>query len=75
MAATVYEREISRRRHMWAEFVLGSLPYSEIFFFLGTLVFPFPQTSTLPDSNSFWNERTRLKEGAGSYPLAIYVFL
>ena len=24
--------------------------------------FPSPQTSTLPDSNSFWNERTRLNE-------------
>ena len=28
----------------------------------GTPVFPSPQKSTLPNSNSIWNARTRLKE-------------
>ena len=33
MAATVYERGIFRRRHLWTEFAVGSLPCSEMFFF------------------------------------------
>ena len=47
-----------RRRHMWVEFVVGSL-LREVF--TGTLVFgPSPQKPTLPHSNSIWNARTRL---------------
>ena len=36
------------RRHMWVEFVVGSLPCSERFF-------PSPQKPTFPNSNSIWN--------------------
>ena len=50
-----------RRRHMWVEFVVGSLPCSERFF-SGYSGFPSPQKPTLPNSNSIWNARTRLKE-------------
>ena len=51
-----------RRRHTWVEFVVGSLPCSERFF-PGSPVFPSPQKSTtLPNSNSIWNARTRLNE-------------
>ena len=46
------------RRHMWVEFVVGSLPCSERFF----SGFPSPQKPTLPNSNSIWNERTCLNE-------------
>ena len=57
MAATAYEREIFRRRNMWVEFVVGSLPCSEMFcFWIHWFSLP------LKDSNSFWNERTRLNE-------------
>ena len=50
-----------RRRHMWVEFVVGSLPCSERFF-SGYSGFPSPQKPTLPNSNSIWNARTRLNE-------------
>ena len=42
------------RRHMWAEFVVGSLPCSERFY-PGTPVFLSPQKPTFPNSNSIWN--------------------
>ena len=49
-----------RRRHMWVEFVVGSL-LREVF--PGTLVFgPSPQKPTLQNSNSIWNARTLLNE-------------
>ena len=50
-----------RRRHMWVEFVVGSLPCSKRFS-PRTSVFPSPQKPTLPNSNSIWNARTRLNE-------------
>ena len=49
------------RRHMWVEFVVGSLSCSERFF-SGYSGFPSPQKPTLPNSNSIWNTRTRLNE-------------
>ena len=50
-----------RRRHMWVEFVVGSLPCPERFFtvFSGFLS---PQKPTLPNSNSIWNAQIRLNE-------------
>ena len=50
-----------RRRHMWVEFVVGSLPCSERFS-PGTPVFPSPQEPTRPNSNSIWNARTHFNE-------------
>ena len=44
-----------RRRHMWVEFVVGSLPCSERFF-PSTPVFPSPQKPTFPNSNSTRNQ-------------------
>ena len=43
--------KFGRRRHMWAEFVVGSLLCSERFF-PGTSVFPSPQKPTFLNSNS-----------------------
>ena len=45
-----------RRRHMWVEFVVGSLPCSERFF-SGHSGFP-----PLLKNNSIWNARTRFNE-------------
>ena len=42
------------RRHMWVEFVVGSLPCSERFF-SGYSGFPSPQKPIFPNSNSIWN--------------------
>ena len=39
------------------------LSFAQRGFSLGTLVFSSPQKPTLPNSNSIWNARTRLKEG------------
>ena len=47
-----------RRRHMWVEFVVGSLFCTERFF----SVFPSPYKPTLPNSNSIWNTWTFLNE-------------
>ena len=44
-----------RRRHMWVEFVVGSLPCSERLF-SGYSGFPSPQKPTFPDSNSTRNQ-------------------
>ena len=44
------------RRHMWVEFVVGSLPCSEGFS-PGSPVFLPPQKSTFLNSNSIWNSR------------------
>ena len=46
--------ECQTRRHMWVEFVVGSLPCSERFS-TGTPVFPSPQKPTFPNSNLIWN--------------------
>ena len=46
------------RRHMWVEFVVGSLLAP------GTPVFLSPQKPTFLNSNSIWNARTRIKEFA-----------
>ena len=43
------------RRHMWVEFVVGSLLCSERFLDPGPPVFPSPQKPTFPNSNSIWN--------------------
>ena len=40
-------------RHMWVEFVVGSLPCRG--FSAGTPVFPSPQKPTFPNSNLIWN--------------------
>ena len=50
-----------RRRHMWVEFVVGSL-LAPRGFSPGTPVFPSPQKPTLPNSNSIWNARRSLNE-------------
>ena len=47
-------------RHMWVEFVVGSLPCSEGFFSRYS-VFPSPQKPTFPNSNSIRN-RNRVDE-------------
>ena len=44
-----------RRRHMWVEFVVGSLPCSERFF-SGYSGFPSPPKPTFPNSNSTRNQ-------------------
>ena len=44
-----------RRRHMWVEFVVGSLLCSERFS-PGTPVFPSPQKPTFPNSSSTRNK-------------------
>ena len=44
-----------RRRHMWVEFVVGSL-LSPRRFSPGTPVFPSPQKPTFPNSNSTRNQ-------------------
>ena len=44
------------RRHMWVEFVVGSLPCSEGFS-PGSPVFLPPQKSSFLNSNSIWNSR------------------
>ena len=43
------------RRHMWVEFVVGSLPFSERFS-PGSPVFPSPQKATFPNSSSTRNQ-------------------
>ena len=65
------------RRHMWAEFVVGSRPCSEGFS-PGTPVFLPPQKPTFPNSNSTWNARTSLNEflelfGASRLSLAAFL--
>ena len=50
-----------RRRHMWVEFVVGSLPCSERFF-SGYSGFLSAQKPTLPNSNSICNARTGFNE-------------
>ena len=45
-----------RRRHMWVEFVVGSLLCSERFFFPGAPVFPSLQKPTFSNSNSTRNQ-------------------
>ena len=52
---------LPRRRHMWVEFVVGSLLCSERFF-SGYSGFPLSSKPTLPNSNSIRNVRTRLNE-------------
>ena len=49
------------RRHMWVEFVVGSL-LAPRGFSLGTPVFPSPPKPTFLNSNSIWNARTRINE-------------
>ena len=44
------------RRHMWVDFVVGSLLASRGFS-PGTPVFPSPQRPTFPNSNLIWNSR------------------
>ena len=46
-----------RRRHMWVEFVAGSLPCSERFF-SGYSGFPLYEKPTLSNSSSCWNARS-----------------
>ena len=50
-----------RRRHMWVEFVAGSLPCSERFF-SGYSGFPLYEKPTLSNSSSCWNARKRFNE-------------
>ena len=49
------------RRHMWVEFVVGSVPAPRGFS-PGIPVFSSPQKPTLRNSNLIWNARTRLNE-------------
>ena len=51
-----------RRRHIWHEFVVGSLPCLKRFSSSGTVVFPSPQKSTLSKSNLIHNEWTHFNE-------------
>ena len=55
------EFESWRRSHVGAEFVVGSLAFSERFFF-GYSGFPLSLKPTFANSNSIWNPRTRLNE-------------
>ena len=48
------------RRHMWVEFVVGSL-LAPRGFFPSTPVFPSPQKPTLPSSKSIRNTRTHVE--------------
>ena len=50
-----------RHTSMWVEFVAGSRPCSERFL-SGYFGFPSPQKSTLPNSISIWNARTRFDD-------------
>ena len=63
------------RRHMWVEFVVGSLPCSERFF-SGTSVFPSPQKPTIPHSNSIWRVSRYCKAHLiiSSWNYALYKF-
>ena len=72
MAAPFYDGKISGDAICGRSLLLVLFLAQEMFF-LGTLVFPPPQTLTLPDSNSFWDKRTRLKEWADSYPPSRYL--
>ena len=65
-----------RRRHMWVEFVDGSLPCSKRIF-LGTPVFPYPQKPTFPISNSTRNQvdKEPLCGCANCKSLFIYLFI
>ena len=64
-----------RRRHMWVEFVVGSLLCSERFF-SGYSGFPPPQKPTFPNSNSTRNQvdEEPLCGCATSKSLFIYLF-
>ena len=64
-----------RLRHMWVEFVVGSLLCSERFS-PGTPVFPSPQKPTFPNSNSTRNQidEEPLCGCATSKSLFIYLF-
>ena len=71
-----------RRRHMWVEFVVGSLPCSERFF-SGYSGFPLSSktNTSRPNSNSIWNARTRLNESkrtlkcfVGKKAIYVYIF-
>ena len=50
-----------RRRHMWLEFVIGSL-LARGGFSPGTQAFPSSQKPIFPNSNPIWNARTSLNE-------------
>ena len=50
-----------RRRHMWVEFVAGSLPCSERFF-SGYSGFPLYEKPTLSNSSSCWNARSETSQ-------------
>ena len=65
-----------RRRHMWVEFVVGSLPCSERFF-SGYSGFPSPQKPAFPNSNSTRNQvdEEPLCGCATSKSLFIYLFI
>ena len=65
-----------RRRHMWVEFVVGSLLCSERGFSPGTPVFPSPEKPTFPNSNSTRNQvdEEPLCGCATSKSLFIYLF-
>ena len=65
----------SRRwRHMWVEFVVGSLPYSKRFFPV-IPVFPSPQKPTLPNSNSIWSPRRRFVGKQAIYNFTFFVII
>ena len=51
-----------RRRHMWVEFVFGSLQYCSESFYPRVLRFLLFLKTKLPNSNSTWNARTRLNK-------------
>ena len=51
------------RRHMWVEFVVGSL-LAPRGFSAGTPVFSSPQKPAFPNSNSIWDARTRVLQSS-----------
>ena len=65
-----------RRRHVWVEFVVGSLPCSERFF-SGYSGFPLSLKANIPNSNSSRNQvdTEPLCGRATSKSLFIYLFI
>ena len=63
-----------RRRHMWVEFVIGSLPCSERFF-SGYSGFPLSSKPTLPNCNSTRNQVDEEPlSGCATSKIVIYLF-
>ena len=60
------------QRHMWVEFVVGSLPCSERFF-SGYSGFPSPQKPTFPNSNSTSNEVEEVRQSGCATSKSLFI--